>query len=433
MRPARSGVSAPPCGQNAAVRSPARSRALGGIAAQGSQAFGSFALQFVAARNLGLAGLGQFAVLYGLIVLATAICSGFVGDSLTVLDRSRTAVRAGLQWWLVVLSLGTGTLGAIVCALVGFLSPAEALAFGLTTSIFLVEDTIRRLLMATMQFWRVVIVDIVAMVVSLAVAVAAVVQDRLTLGTLLVALGIGQVAAVAAGWSIVPRAERLVVPMRAPAIGEVATYGTWRSLQQAVRAGTLALVRVFCLLLVTEAAVGGLEAARIYMAPAVLVVVGVSSYLFASYAASPNEPIEQLLKLADRSVVKLFVGVLAFGLVAAVASPVLAPLLTDGDYELSTLAIAGWAMYAAAIASVTPYGQLASVRGRHVPVFVWRLADSVVSLLGIYVVVSITGVVNWVPLIMAGWSLLGGLAIRELVIRRDLLAAERVPSGGAVG
>ena len=221
--------------------------------------------------------------------------------------------------------------------------------------------------------------------------------------------------------------------MRAPAIGEVATYGTWRALQQAVRAGTLALVRVICLLLVTEAAVGGLEAARIYMAPAVLAVIGVSSYLFASYASSPNEPIKQLLRLADRSVVKLIVGVLAFGLIAVIASPVLAPLLTDGDYELSTLAIAGWAMYAAAIAGVTPYGQLASVRGRHVAVFVWRVADSVVSLLGIYVVVSITGVVNWAPLIMAGWSLLGGLAIRELVIKRDLLAAERVPSGGAVG
>ena len=41
-----------------------KSRVLGGIAAQGSQAAGSFVLQICAARLLGLEGLGQFAALF---------------------------------------------------------------------------------------------------------------------------------------------------------------------------------------------------------------------------------------------------------------------------------------------------------------------------------------------------------------------------------
>ena len=431
-QPARSAAGESGRNENAAVGAPTRSRAFGGIAAQGSQALASFALQFVAARYLGLHGLGEFAVLFGVIVVATAVSSGFVGDSLTVLDRRRTAVRAGLQSWLAMLALGAGAIGAAVAGLAGFLSPAEAMAFGLATATFLVEDTLRRLLMATMQFWRIVIVDITAMVASLAVVVVASAKDGVTLGVLLLALAVGQVVATAAGWWLLPRVERFLVPMRAAALGEVAAYGTWRALQQAVRAGTLALVRVICLLLVTSAAVGGLEAARIYMAPAVLAVSGVSSYLFASYASSPTAPLERLLHLADQSVVKLLVGVLSFGLIGVVAIPVLAPVLTNGEYELSAIAVAGWAVYAAAIAGVTPYGQLASVRGRHVSVFVLRLSESTLSLLAIYMMVTVTRAVEWVPLVLAAWSLLGGLLIRELVIKRELLGQTKVSGGGAV-
>ena len=57
---------------------PARSRVdvAGAVAAQFSQAAGSFLLQVLAARLLGKEGLAVFAVLSGLVVLATAV-SGF--------------------------------------------------------------------------------------------------------------------------------------------------------------------------------------------------------------------------------------------------------------------------------------------------------------------------------------------------------------------
>jgi hypothetical protein len=182
------------------------------------------------------------------------------------------------------------------------------------------------------------------------------------------------------------------------------------------------MVRVICLLVVTDAAVGGLEAARIYMAPAVLAVTGVSSYLFASYASSPRTSLAQLLGFADRTMIRLTGLVLLGGLLGVIVMPLLAPLLTGDEYELSRVAVAGWALFAAATAGVTPYGQLASVRGRHVAVFWLRVADSVASLVTIYVVVRVTGSVEWAPLLMAGWSLLGGLTIRLLVIRPDVRA-----------
>ena len=409
-----------------------RAPAVGGMAAQGSQALASFALQFIIARYLGLEGLGKFAVLFGVILLATSVNSGFVGDSLTVLDRSQPSVRAGLQWWLAFLAIGTGVACSFVTLVTGFLTPVEALAFGLATTTFLVEDTVRRLLMATMQFWRIVVVDLTAMVASLIVILGAAVADNLSLAVMLFALAVGQVAAIVIGWVLLPRSERTIVRMRAPAIGAIANYGTWRALQQAVRTGTVALVRVMCLLVVASAAVGGLEAARIYMAPAVLAVYGVNSYLFASYAAAPTAPVERLLGLADRHVVKLLAGVTLFGLVGVLAIPVLGPVLTDGKYELSKIAVAGWAAFAATIAGVTPYAQLASVRGRHVSVFVLRLVDSVLALLTIYLVVAVTRSVQWAPMIMAAWSILFAVAIREFVIKRGLLNDAPRPEGAAV-
>ncbi|HJX42977.1 MAG TPA: hypothetical protein VJ352_04820, partial [Geodermatophilus sp.] len=69
----------------------------GALAGQVTQAVAGLALQVTAARELGAGGLAVFSLAYGAIVLVTAVCSGLVGDSLTVLDRTRPGVRAGLH------------------------------------------------------------------------------------------------------------------------------------------------------------------------------------------------------------------------------------------------------------------------------------------------------------------------------------------------
>ena len=131
-------------------------RAMGAISAQFSQAFGSFVLQALAARTLGLTDFGAFAVLIGGIVLATGIMTGFVGDSLTVLDRSDPRIRTALQLWCLILAAGTFVVSAGLAERSGLAGLHVALVFGAATAAWVVEDTVRRLLMATLRFWSVV-------------------------------------------------------------------------------------------------------------------------------------------------------------------------------------------------------------------------------------------------------------------------------------
>lgn len=395
--------------------------ALGGLAAQGSQALASVVLQVLAARLLGLEGLGRFATLYAVIILATAICSGFVGDSLTVLDRADRRVRAGLQGWLAAIAIGAGVVCGLVPWAFSFLSPAASLAFGAAAALFLVEDTLRRHLMATLDFWRIVVVDLTALLTSLASIVTLTLSaDRFTVTYLLASLAVGQLAATVAAVALVDPTDRWLAPMTDAAWSSVARFGGWRALQQAVRPTLLALMRLACLLAVSTAAVGALEAARIYMAPSMLAVGGISSYLFASYAANAHVPLGQLIHLADRSVAMLLAGIAIFGAAAVALLPWLGPLLTDGRYDLSVVAVTGWVCYAASVAAVTPYGQLGAVRGRQRVVLAWRLGDSAISLILVIAVLAAHRSVVWVPFALACGSISGGMAIRRFVLRPDV-------------
>lgn len=397
-------------------------RALGGVGAQGSQAVASLALQVLATRLLGLAGLGRFGALYAVIVLATALCSGFVGDSLTVLERSHQEVRAALQTWLLVLGASSALMCGAVAYAIGFLTLPGALAFAGATAAFVMEDTFRRLLMANLHFWRIVLVDLTALVSSvLVVAIDALVTEP-SLSHFLVALMIGQVAASIVAVILVPAEDRYLVTMRSAALGAVASFGGWRALQNAVRPAVLASVRMVGFIAVSATAVGGFEAARIYMAPAMLVVAGMGSYLFASYAARRDASLVDLVRVADRGVVTLFAVVGSFGVVAVSAIEWLGPILTDGRYELSLVIVTGWAAYAAAAASAMPYAQLASVRGRQAAVLGFRIIDSAVSLLGAIVVVAMTRSLRWVPMVLAAGSLTEGLGIRQFLLRGDVNA-----------
>ncbi len=395
-------------------------RPLGGVAAQGSQALTGLALQVLAARLLGVEGLGRFAALYAFLVLATALSSGLVGDSLTVLDRHRPAIRSALQRYWLVLSVGLGAAVAAGTWATGLLSSTGVVAFGAATTMFLLQDVLRRLLMAAMTFWRIVAVDLTVLLGSVGyVALAhwrsgAVGLEQLFAG-MAVGLAVGCVTAVAC----LPRGERWMAPWRGADWRAVMAYGSWRALQQVVRPATMAGVRVACVTLVSFAAAGELEAARIYMAPAMIVVGGVNTVLFASYAADRSRPLAGQLRRVDLNVLVLLGATGLLSLVAVLALPWLAPLLTGGDYLVSVVAVAGWAGFAAATAASTPYGQLAAVRGGHVGVLVVRTAESALAL-GVVVALLAGGMpVVGVPWVLAAASLSGGLVMRWLVVRLD--------------
>lgn len=404
-------------GRPQALRSQ-RGRALAAIVAQMSQALGSFALQLLAARLLGASGLGQFALVYSVIIMATAVGSGWVGDSLTILDRRQPPVRAALQTWGAFVPIVSGLVGAAAAYAAGMLTGIQAVLFGLAMTSFLLEDTMRRLLMASMRFWSLVAVDSVSLVVSLTTLGVAALVSQLSLSTFLLALLLGQVGGAIAAVPFVPPEDRLLVAWRPAALGEVARFGLWRAAQQSMRATMLTVARILITIAVGKALFGELEAARVYMAPALLVVQGLGSYLISSYARSREAPISSLAKRADRASLAMVSAALTMGVIATLGVPVLGPLVTGSSYSMDQLAVFGWAVYAASSAAVMPFASLAAVRGRQSLVVGLRFADSSLSILLLWVILFVTvSDVSWSPFALAAGSFAGGAAVRWLVLK----------------
>jgi O-antigen/teichoic acid export membrane protein len=397
----------------------ARRNALGAVVAQFSQAIGSFLLHALAYRFGGKEGLAEFALLYGIVVLATAVVTGLVGDPLTVLDRSDPAVRRGLQRWL---GSTAGLLSLVFCAgawATGTLAFGASVLFGATLAVFVVEDTVRRLMMSMLRFDGLVAIDVTSLVVSVgAVVLAHAARDGAGTPTFLAALLAGQVAACAVGWFVAGPEERWLARRVAPDLGAVWRYGSWRALQQMLRPGMMAVVRSAIVAAAGLTAYGALESARVYVAPAMLTVAGAASYLFASYARDKTRPLGELLRRADRAVVLLLVVTSLAGAAAVLLTGPLGDALLDEGDRLSRLAVAGWAAYAAASAAVTPYGSLAAVRGQQRTVLAVRAAESLVSIAAVVVLLVADADVMVIPAVLAVVAAASGAALRVPVLGR---------------
>ncbi len=389
---------------------------MGAVVAPFSQAIGSFLLQFLALRYLGVEGFGAYALLFGIIVMATAVVSGLIGDSLTVLDRSAPSIRSGLQMWLVLTAGGLAVVLTSAAWMSGWLTAAQSVALGACTAVFLVEDALRRTLMASLRFWSLVVVDLTGLIVAVGVvSVVETAASGATLTTFIVALAVGQLCAAFVAVMLLPASDRWVARHCRVDLAAVWEYGSWRALQQVLRPAMLTGVRVIVTMAASLAVFGELEAARLYVAPAMLVVGGAASYLFASYARDRTSSLGALRRRADRTVALLSVATLAVGGVAAALVPIVGGFYTDTDGGLDRLAVLGWAAYAAATAAVTPYGSLAAVRGRQAGVLAIRAGESLVSIALVLILVLSGGSVFLVPLALAVASGASGLAMRVLL------------------
>jgi O-antigen/teichoic acid export membrane protein len=393
--------------------------ALGAIAAQFSQAIASFLLQVLAYRYTGETGLGVFALIFGLVVLATAITTGLVGDSLTVLDRSDPAIRSGLQRWLAIVVAILLVAFAVIPPLAGRLGVGDSVLLAFAAAFFVIEDAFRRWLMALLRFGSLVVVDLTAAVSSIGfVVISHAVRDGATITTFITGLLVGQVLATVVAVIVLPGDDRWIARTVRPDLRSVWHYGAIRGLQQMLRPGMMTLVRVAVIAIVSTAAYGRLEAARVYVAPATLMVSGAASFLFASYARARDRPLPALVRRADRAVVALMVGTTLLGLAASITVGFFGKLIVgDGD-PLSAMAVLGW----------SAYGSLAAVRGKQVAVLAVRVAESVVSVVAVLVLVGLGAAVNTVPFVLAVVSVASGayLRIRTLpAVTAAAAAAER--------
>jgi O-antigen/teichoic acid export membrane protein len=393
-------------GDSAPRRGTKRRSGIAAIVAQGAMAASAFAMQILAARSLGVAGLGEFGLLYGTLIWATGIVSGFIGDSTIVLDRHEPAVRAALQNWLLLISALCAAAFFLVPWLTGFVDFAAALAFGGATFVFLIGVALRSLLMATLMIWRRAAIDITCL---LAMVLFLVFAPTVTLTWLFLALMVGQLSAIAVGICLLPARERRLARPLPAQHRAVAAYGLLRGLHQAVQPSLLALMRVTVIAIVGLTAAGELEAARIYTAPAMLALVGLGGFLFANYAISRAQPMHSAVRSADKEALALMLITVVFSICAVAAIPLLGPLITG--HGISALTVVGWLVYTLSVAAAAPYSLLAAVRGMQAAVLVVQVASSLLSLALVGAFAYMTRSAEWVPF---------GLAIGSFAIAPTL-------------
>ncbi|WP_163569527.1 polysaccharide biosynthesis protein [Fodinicola feengrottensis] len=114
-------------------------RASSALVSQGITAFASLVLQLVAARTLGAAGLGLYALCVSVLITATALYTGWVGDSVTVLDRFEPQIRAAISVSVIIGAAGGFLAGLAYLLFFGGGTLSAAFLLGVLITCWLLE------------------------------------------------------------------------------------------------------------------------------------------------------------------------------------------------------------------------------------------------------------------------------------------------------
>lgn len=396
-------------------------RAGGALVSQFITAGGSLALQVLAARSLGASGYGAFAILVAVLVSINAIQSGWVGDSLTVLDRFDPCVRGGLlasQLLGMGIALAASATIALTLRLVG---PGEAVVFASLVTLWMTEELGRRLFMARREFWLLALNDTCYVIGALgSLAVCAVVLDRLTLATFIWVMGAGSAAAILHALIQLPLAELRTARISRSGLREVSRFAAWRSAQAGLKPLVLLAVRAAVASLTSRAVLGSIEAGRLLLAPATNFVAGVGSFLLPHYSGDVRGGRGKAQPRAVCALSAILLGVvLVVGMLALVFLKPLSQVLTQGRFPIDGLVVLGWTAYAAAFAVGVPPA-LALVANRESrAVFLLRVIDSAVGLVSVVVVLGL-GLPRLVPFGLALGGTVGAALLFLQISQVDL-------------
>lgn len=390
-------------------------RAFAAAATQVLQAVGSFGIQIAAAWSLGAGGLGMVSLALGIIVLATALVSGLIGDSLVILERDKPSVRGALQALALGVSLASSVVTSAVLAVTS-LTPSQAILFGLAMLSFQLEELLRRVFMATMLYFRLMILDGAVVVASLSVIGIWSLLGQVSLEAFFIALISGQLAGLLSGLALLPPQERYWAPMRHTRIREVATFGMWRGAQVSMNPLVMAVVRSLVTVFVGPVALGLVEGARIFVAPSTLVVQGLGSYLLSGYVRDKAKGAAPLVSRARQASLGLVGLALVSGAVLVLAAPYIGQLVSGNKFNIDRLTVSGWALYVVGSASFQPFASLSAVLGRQQRVFGCRMIDATLTILALALVLGLGADAALTPYVMAAGLGLGGFLVRALVL-----------------
>lgn len=398
-------------------------RAGGALVSQFVVAGGSLALQVLAARNLGAAGYGVFAILLGIVITTNAILTGWVGDSLTVLDRFEARVRAGLLT-SQLLGVSVAVAAAITASLaLGLMPLSGALLFGLVVALWITEELGRRLFMARREFWHLAANDVCYVTAALAsLGLWAFLENQLTLVSFLSAMAVGSTVAIVLATVQLPTTEFKPATVSWSGFREVSRFAAWRSAQLGLKPLLLLVVRVAVATFTSRAVLGSIEAARLLLAPATTFVAGVGSFLLSHYSSDADHRPRTQPAVICKTIAVLLLVVIVMGTAAVLLLEPLTGLLTQSRFPIDGGVVWGWTAYAAAFAAgVPPALALVALRASR-DVFILRLVDSLIALVGVVTVLAL-GLPDLVP-----WALaVGGAAGAGLLCVRLFREARSAP------
>ncbi len=400
------------------------SRPFGAVVSQGIVAASSLGLQLVAFSQLGAEGLGTFSLLFGILITVNSIQSGWIGDSLTVLDRFDPGYRRALiQSQLAVVGL-TFAVTTLLSLPIGGIDTNTALLFGAASVMWVLEETIRRLLIARREFWKLVVNDAAFAVGAYGLLGFTLISgSQLTLETLILALFAGAIVAIGLGVAQLPRVELsrgLLGPSR---MSELASFAFWRAAQIGLRPGSQAIVRFIVAAAVSVEALGQLEAARLLLAPVLTAVNGAGVYLLPTYSAQvrARRPFRPAVPLA---MVAVGGAAATYGAIAVALRVPLSSLLPGNGADITTMALVAWTAYAVGFGAGVPAGNAMVARGRSRDAFTVRCIDAAVGIIA----ASTVAVLGWVDAVPFGLAAGTGVGAAMLLARlRSQGVAEALP------
>lgn len=395
------------------------------IVSQGIVAASSLVLQWLALTELGRTGLADFAILSnGLVVTATALHTGWVGDSLVILDRfdppvRRALFRAGMVASAASLAFGFG--GALAFT---SLDVPTALLFGAALCAWLLEETGRRTMMARLEFVQLVVNDVVYALGALGVVGVVMVTGELTMAWLVGAMLSGATAATVVARLQLP-AEEYARPGPGPvAMRELAAFSTWRSGQLTMRPLGMLLSRVAVKTFVSASALGLLEAGRLMIAPILTAANGFGGFSLPFFTRRRDQDRLDLALVAKFSLVSAAGAALYFP-VALVAAPFFEE--QSGTGAIPTLLVLSWCVYAVGYSANIPLVNALTSLLHSRSVFWGRCVDSAVIIVLTAVVAVVWGV-EGVPFAMVVGMVIGTAIPLATLKRRGQLPGWRSPS-----
>jgi O-antigen/teichoic acid export membrane protein len=399
--------------------------AVGAVTGQGIQAAASLALQIVAARSLGLGEYGRYTIFLGLLIALSALLAG-LRDAAIVLELQDHRLKAPANASQFVLAAIVGALGMAGAWWIASSSGLEAMLFAGVVSLWVLEEAGRRHLIGQLRFGGLVVNDLVYLAVSLGSLAFASTRGDLDVTTFLTCMAAGSAASFLLGVFVQlgPRTFS-VAGTNLAGLKRVGSFAFWRSMQGITTPLQVLLLRVGVSAIASTVAVGTLEAGRLLIAPGIVVVAGLSTFLLPTFArlVDDNQAFYAFMRrvIAIQAVV---MGAICLTVVAFHAT--LAELIVGDADAVDVTLVFSWVVMLAANVVSQPVGVAGIARSRTREVFVCRAIDAVIGLV-IALVLADTAGVDYAPLGLAAGTVVGGFLVWRIVhvpIRRHDRALE---------